>query len=74
MWLSLSVVMACCYQPFICMKKELARVRFVGIHTGHLGFYTDYLDGEVEQLIETLRKDRGDKISYPLLNVRANLG
>ena len=54
---------------FHMYEKELARVRFVGIHTGHLGFYTDYLDSEVDQLIETLRKDSGAKISYPLLMV-----
>ena len=49
---------------FHMYEKELARVRFVGIHTGHLGFYTDYLDSEVNQLIETLRKDNGAKISF----------
>ena len=49
-------------------------MRFVGIHTGHLGFYTDYLDSEVDQLIETLRKDSGAKISYPLLNVKFDPG
>ena len=58
---------------FHMYEKELARVRFVGIHTGHLGFYTDYLDSEVDQLIETLRKDSGAKISYPLLNVKLTL-
>ena len=51
---------------FHMYEKELARVRFVGIHTGHLGFYTDYLDSEVDQLIETLRKDSGAKISYQM--------
>ena len=54
---------------FHMYEKELARVRFVGIHTGHLGFYTDYLDGEVEQLIETLRQD-----FLPALKCQANLG
>lgn len=73
MWSSQLVVMVCCYRPFICMKKSLLRVRFVGIHTGHLGFYTDYLDSEVNQLIETLRKDNGAKISYPLLNIKLTL-
>ena len=55
---------------FHMYEKELARVRFVGIHTGHLGFYTDYLDSEVNHLIETLRKDNGAKISYPRLNIK----
>lgn len=58
---------------FHMYEKELSRVRFVGIHTGHLGFYTDYLDSEVDQLIETLRKDKGGKVTYPLLKVKLTL-
>lgn len=58
---------------FHMYEKDLSRVRFVGIHTGHLGFYTDYLDSEVEDLIETLRKDKGEKVTYPLLNVTLTL-
>ena len=27
------------------------QVRFVGVHTGHLGFYTDWRDYEIDQLI-----------------------
>ena len=54
---------------FHMYEKELARVRFVGIHTGHLGFYTDYLDSEVDQLIESLKQDKGERVSYPLLDV-----
>ncbi len=41
---------------FHTYEKILDRVRFVGIHTGHLGFYTDYRDFEVEKLIENLRE------------------
>ena len=29
----------------------LSKVAFVGIHTGHLGFYADWLPHEVEKLI-----------------------
>ncbi len=36
-------------------EKLIDRVRFVGIHTGHLGFYTDYRDFEVENLVENLK-------------------
>ena len=35
---------------FHMYEKNLDKVRFVGIHTGHLGFYTDYRDFEVEKL------------------------
>lgn len=44
---------------FHTYEKILDKVRFVGIHTGHLGFYTDYRDFEVEKLIENLRADKG---------------
>ena len=45
-------------------------VWFVGVHTGHLGFYTDYLDSEIDKLVENLKYDTGAKVSYPILNVK----
>lgn len=54
-------------------EKLIDRVRFVGIHTGHLGFYTDYRDFEVEQLITNLKLDAGAKVSYPILNIKVNM-
>lgn len=58
---------------FHMYEKSLDKVRFVGIHTGHLGFYTDYRDFEVDKLIDNLRADKGDKISYPILKVKITL-
>ncbi|HEQ0360755.1 TPA: NAD kinase [Streptococcus pyogenes] len=58
---------------FHMYEKELDKVRFVGIHTGHLGFYTDYRDFEVDKLIDNLRKDNGEQISYPILKVAITL-
>ncbi|MGT2935967.1 NAD kinase [Streptococcus castoreus] len=58
---------------FHMYEKELDRVRFVGIHTGHLGFYTDYRDFEVDKLIDNLRRDKGEQISYPILKVVISL-
>lgn len=58
---------------FHMYEKELDKVRFVGIHTGHLGFYTDYRDFEVDKLIDNLRKDKGEQISYPILAVVISL-
>lgn len=58
---------------FHMYEKELDTVRFVGIHTGHLGFYTDYRDFEVEKLIDNLRHDKGESISYPILKVKVTL-
>lgn len=44
-------------------------VRFIGLHTGHLGFYTDWREYDLERLIEGLKKDTGEYIEYPLLDV-----
>lgn len=54
-------------------EKLIDRVRFVGIHTGHLGFYTDYRDFEVEKLVENLKLDKGARVSYPILNVKVKM-
>lgn len=54
-------------------EQMLDKVRFVGIHTGHLGFYTDYRDFEVDKLIDNLKLDNGSKVSYPILNVKIKL-
>ena len=50
-------------------RNQLDHIRFVAIHTGHLGFYTDWRDFEVDQLIESLKHDKGELVSYPLLDV-----
>lgn len=49
---------------------RLDKVRFIGIHTGHLGFYTDWQVEELEDFIPFLLNDSGESISYPLLEVR----
>lgn len=54
-------------------ERSIDKVRFVGIHTGHLGFYTDYRDFEVDKLIENLKLDKGAKVSYPILKVTIHL-
>lgn len=50
-------------------QDQLETVRFVGIHTGHLGFYTDWRDYEVDELIDSLAHDNGQSVSYPLLDI-----
>lgn len=58
---------------FHMYENQLDTVRFVGVHTGHLGFYTDYRDFEVDQLIENLKHDTGEKVSYPILKLALTL-
>ena len=55
---------------FHMYEEQLDRVRFVGVHTGHLGFYTDYRDFELDKLVENLKLDTGAQVSYPILNVK----
>ncbi len=54
-------------------ENILDKVRFVGVHTGHLGFYTDYRDFEIDELVENLKLDTGAKVSYPILNVKIRM-
>lgn len=34
----------------------LDKVSFLGVHTGHLGFYTDWRDYEIPELVTSLKK------------------
>ncbi|WP_225420745.1 NAD kinase [Lacticaseibacillus porcinae] len=52
--------------------QQLDHVRFIGVHTGHLGFYTDWRDFEIDQLVQALLNDSGQSVSYPLLDVLAD--
>lgn len=52
---------------------QLNSIRFIGIHTGHLGFYTDWRDYELEELVDSLAADvDNSSVSYPLLDVQVN--
>ncbi|AMB99633.1 NAD(+) kinase [Aerococcus urinaehominis] len=51
-------------------ESMLDQVRFVGIHTGHLGFYTDWRDDELDLFFDALLQDAGERVSYPLLELK----
>ncbi len=45
-------------------------VYFVGIHTGKLGFYTDWLPDELPLLVKTLNENKQPRIAhYPLIEI-----
>ncbi|AYC29026.1 NAD kinase [Paenisporosarcina cavernae] len=46
---------------------QLSSVAFVGIHTGHLGFYADWKPDEIEKLVISIAKHEYNVIEYPLL-------
>ncbi|MDO4671045.1 MAG: NAD kinase [Aerococcus sp.] len=49
--------------------KQLEHVQFSSVHTGHLGFYTDWVEDDLEELITSLHQDPKDSVAYPLLKV-----
>jgi NAD+ kinase len=53
-------------------QKRLDDIAFVGIHTGHLGFYADWKPNEVGELVRLMADGGGLKnriVKYPLLKI-----
>lgn len=49
---------------------QIDTVRFIGVHTGHLGFYTDWRNYDIDRMVEALKLRQPESASYPLLDVR----
>ncbi|MBU9713287.1 NAD kinase [Evansella tamaricis] len=56
-------------QAFHQYTNRLAETSFVGVHTGHLGFYADWQPEEVEKLVIHIAKTPFKVVEYPLLEV-----
>ncbi|MBM7571546.1 NAD kinase [Aquibacillus albus] len=56
-------------EAFHTYNHRLENTAFVGVHTGHLGFYADWVPGEVEKLIIEIAKNPFQIIEYPLLEL-----
>ncbi|MGN1401532.1 MAG: NAD kinase [Bacillus sp. (in: firmicutes)] len=48
-------------------KHRLDQTAFVGVHTGHLGFYADWTPDEIEKLVIAIAKTPYQVVEYPLL-------
>ena len=48
---------------------RLDKTAFVGVHTGHLGFYADWVPEEIEKLVIAIAKTPFQVIEYPLVEV-----
>jgi len=59
-------------QAFHRYRNALDRVAFVGIHTGHLGFYADWQKEELEDLVELIATKEPKKVQYPLLRIEVH--
>lgn len=54
------------FHRYVYRLKDTA---FIGVHTGHLGFYADWVPEEIEKLVIEIAKTPYDTIEYPLLEV-----
>ncbi|MGV3240713.1 NAD(+)/NADH kinase [Streptococcus hyovaginalis] len=50
-------------------SNRLDKTAFVGMHTGHLGFYADWTPAELEKLVIAIAKTPYNIIEYPILEV-----
>lgn len=53
-------------------SHRLDKTAFVGIHTGHLGFYADWKPSELEKLVLSIAKKEFNVVEYPLLEVQVH--
>jgi NAD+ kinase len=56
-------------QAFHQFKDQLEQVSFIGIHTGHLGFYADWKKDELAELLDLMVTSQPRKVQYPLLQI-----
>ncbi|MBP1079649.1 NAD+ kinase [Bacillus capparidis] len=50
-------------------SHRLDKTAFVGVHTGHLGFYADWVPEEIEKLVIAIAKTPYQTVEYPILEV-----
>lgn len=61
-------------QAFQQYKHRLDSLGFVGIHTGHLGFYADWKAEEIKELVEAMCEQHDEeahprRVEYPLIEL-----
>lgn len=49
--------------------NQVDSIRFIGVHTGHLGFYTDWRSFDIERMVNALTLREAEAAKYPLLDV-----
>ncbi len=48
---------------------QITDVAFVGVHTGHLGFYADWQANELDELVTMMAKETPKIVRYPLAEI-----
>ncbi|GAB2532891.1 NAD kinase [Gracilibacillus alcaliphilus] len=57
-------------EAFHTYRHRLKDTAFIGVHTGHLGFYADWVPEEIEKLIIEIAKKPFEVVEYPLLDIK----
>ncbi|WP_102028060.1 NAD kinase [Salirhabdus sp. Marseille-P4669] len=57
-------------EAFHTYVHRLKHTAFIGIHTGHLGFYADWQPKELEKLIIEIARTPFQVVEYPLLEIK----
>ncbi|QHS21700.1 NAD kinase [Virgibacillus sp. MSP4-1] len=57
-------------EAFHSYNHRLKQTAFIGIHTGHLGFYADWLPKELEKLIIEIARTPFQVVEYPILDIK----
>ncbi|MRH43398.1 NAD kinase [Aquibacillus halophilus] len=57
-------------EAFHTYNHRLEETAFIGVHTGHLGFYADWVPEEVEKLVIEIAKNPFQVVEYPLLEIK----
>ncbi|MQS51875.1 NAD kinase [Companilactobacillus mishanensis] len=60
---------------FHAYASHLDKVKFVALHTGHLGFYSDWTDEEIDELVRRIIAAQEDipSTSYPLIDAKIEM-
>ncbi|MCD5324671.1 MULTISPECIES: NAD kinase [Pontibacillus] len=56
-------------EAFHTYIHRLEETAFIGVHTGHLGFYADWMPKELEKLIIEIARTPFQVVEYPLLEI-----
>jgi len=56
-------------EAFHTYIHRLDKTAFIGVHTGHLGFYADWMPKELEKLIIEIARTPFQVVEYPLLEI-----
>lgn len=57
-------------EAFHRYAHRLDETAFIGVHTGHLGFYADWVPDEIDHLLSVIATQTYQVVEYPLLEVK----